>query len=657
MKLLNLTLDNFKGTKHFSLDLPNGCSATVYGENGTGKTTLVDAWCWLLYGIDSAGSSDSKNGGFQVLPTETSGLQASVRAVIEKDGETHTLQRVYQEDFTRKTGEPEAGPSKSHTRFYVDDVPLKTKKQYDDYISTLFPSRELGLALTIPSYFPKVLPPDIRRDMLLKIFSPEITEDAVMERHPELARLRSCKGYKTVEQYRDWAKSRRMAVNRELDSIPGRIDEAEKAKREDISTPEDEREGKRLMTEKAKLAVKISAVQSGADRMDAVRRRSEAQAKLAERKAAYVAKFTRANDGLAADAEGLRKQIYEKEKTLIELRQQQENSAIEQKNLREMLTALSKEWEEIRSGALDKIDTLCPTCGQPLPPDRIQEAKKKLLLSNSTKLSRIEEEGARVRARLRETSLSGKEKLQIFSSTQQEVDGLKKKLDRLSQAIITPPPFEETQEYLDLSGQISALQQEEAVLRTCAEKKIAPLLEKAKEIDGQLEEISRRKLIRDINRQQEQRIRDLLDSQRSLGDELTELEDGIRLADDFIRLRAMDLEESINGHFDMVRFKLFDRQVNGGIKSCCEAMASNGNGGPFVEYGSNLNEGRRIQAGVDIINAITKATGVTAPIWIDGAGELTKKLDTDLQHIRLYASKGDTALRVETKTETREEAE
>ena len=181
MKLLNLTLDNFKGTKHFSLDLPNGCSATVYGENGTGKTTLVDAWCWLLYGIDSAGSSDSKNGGFQVLPTETSGLQASVRAVIEKDGETHTLQRVYQEDFTRKTGEPEAGPSKSHTRFYVDDVPLKTKKQYDDYISTLFPSRELGLALTIPSYFPKVLPPDIRRDMLLKIFSQEIMRRAIEE--------------------------------------------------------------------------------------------------------------------------------------------------------------------------------------------------------------------------------------------------------------------------------------------------------------------------------------------------------------------------------------------------------------------------------------------------------------------------------------------
>ena len=237
------------------------------------------------------------------------------------------------------------------------------------------------------------------------------------------------------------------------------------------------------------------------------------------------------------------------------------------------------------------------------------------------------------------------------------MDGLKKKLDRLSQAIITPPPFEETQEYRDLSGQISALQQEEAVLQTCAEKKLAPLLEKEEEIDGKLEEIARRKLNEESNRQQEQRIRDLLERQKALGDELTKLEDGIRLADDFIRLRAMDLEESINAHFDVVRFKLFDRQVNGGVKACCEAMASDGHGGPFVEYGSNLNEGRRIEAGVDIIRALSKATGVTAPFWVDASGELTKDLDTGLQYIRLYASKGDTALRVETKTETREEAE
>lgn len=74
-----------------------------------------------------------------------------------------------------------------------------------------------------------------------------------------------------------------------------------------------------------------------------------------------------------------------------------------------------------------------------------------------------------------------------------------------------------------------------------------------------------------------------------------------------------------------------------------------------MEYGSNLNDGRRIQAGVDIIRAVSKATGVTAPIWIDGAGELTKELNVDSQIIRLYASQADKALRVEHMTQDKEE--
>lgn len=281
MKLLNLTLDNFKGTKHFSLNLPDGCSAAVYGENGTGKTTLADAWSWLLFGVDFAGQSDSGNGGFQVQTKGTSGLEYSVSATIEADGELHTLRRVYEEQWTRKRGESQAVKTGNTTNFYLDDVPLKTKKQYDAFVGGLFPSLEIGRTLTNPAYFPSQLKPDARRDLLLQLFSPEITEDSVIDRHPELARLRTYKGYKTVEQYQAWAKAQRTAINRELDAIPGRIDEADKAKSEDIPTPDDAALFQRLQAERAKLAMKIGAVQSGSDLMSAARRISQAEARLA----------------------------------------------------------------------------------------------------------------------------------------------------------------------------------------------------------------------------------------------------------------------------------------------------------------------------------------------------------------------------------------
>lgn len=646
MKLLRLTLDNFKGTKHFSLDLPEGCSAAVYGENGTGKTTLADAWCWLLFGVDSKGQSDSKNGGFQVSTKGTSGLDYSVSAVIEVDGHTHTLRRVYREEFSRKNGESEKGQAKNHTDYYLDDTPLKTKKQYDAFIDTLFPSREIGRALTIPSYFPRELEPGSRRELLLKLFSPEITEDSVMDRHPELARLRTYKGYKTVEQYRDWAKAQRTAVNKELDSIPGRIDEANLAKREEIPTPEDDAVFQRLQAEKAKLAMKISAIRSGSAQMDAIRRKSETEALLSERRAAYMGKFLHANDALNADAQALRKEISDKERAVFLLKRKKEERILFMEGIRKEIDHLGEKWQEWQGKRFDESSTVCPTCGQSLPPEQIQEAREKFNLTRSETIRQIEEQGTQLRERLKRDSAAVKEEQKTITAAEQELAELQEKLDKLAAAIVTPPPFEETEDFRKLTKEIEGLRQEEAILKVSAEKQIAPLLEKEETIQQRLDELARKRLNVEMNRQQEQRIRDLLAKQKELNLQLTTLDDGLTLADQFIRLRAMDLEEDINSHFEVVRWKLFDMQVNGGVKTCCEAMADNDNG-IFVEYGSNLNDGRRIQAGVDIINAITKATGVTAPIWIDGAGELTKKLNTQSQCVRLYASEADKVLRVE----------
>lgn len=646
MKLLNLTLDNFKGTKHFSLDLPDGCGAAIYGENGTGKTTLADAWCWLLFGVDSKGQSDSKNGGFQVTTKGTSGLDYSVSAAIEADGRVHTLRRVYREEFSRKNGESEKGQSKNHTDYYLDDTPLKTKKQYDAFIDALFPSREIGRALTIPSYFPGELDPNTRRELLLKLFSPEITEDSVIERHPELERLRTYKGYKTVEQYREWAKGKRTAINKVLDSIPGRIDEANLAKREEVPTPEDDAVFQRLQAEKAKLAMKISAIRSGSAQMDAIRRKSETEALLSERRAAYMGKFLHANDALNADAQALRKEISDKERNLFALKRNHENRVLFMENIRKEIGRLNEEWQEWQGKRFDESSTICPTCGQPLPPEQMQEAREKFNLTRSETIRQIEEKGAELGEHRKQDSIIVKEERQAIAAVEQEIAELQEKVEKLAAAIVTPPPFEETEDFRKLTKEIEGLRQEEAILKVSAEKQLAPLLEKEEAIQQRLDELARKRLNVEMNRQQEQRIRDLLAKQKELNLQLTTLDDGLTLADQFIRLRAMDLEEDINSHFEVVRWKLFDMQVNGGVKTCCEAMADNDNG-IFVEYGSNLNDGRRIQAGVDIINAITKATGVTAPIWIDGAGELTRELHTQSQCIRLYASGADKALRVE----------
>ena len=52
MKILNLTLQNFKGIRNFSLDT-QGKDVNIYGNNATGKTSLFDAYTWSLFGKDS----------------------------------------------------------------------------------------------------------------------------------------------------------------------------------------------------------------------------------------------------------------------------------------------------------------------------------------------------------------------------------------------------------------------------------------------------------------------------------------------------------------------------------------------------------------------------------------------------------------------------
>ena len=160
MKLLNLTPDNFKGIKHFVLE-SNGSSIDIFGDNATGKTTLADAYFWLLFGKDSAGRSDSN---FDVKTRGTSGLDYSVSGTfLDNDGHTFTLKRVYKEKFTRKNGEAEREFQGNTTEFFINDVP-KPKKDYTTFVASIC-NEQTFMLLTDPDMFAGKMKWDERRDM------------------------------------------------------------------------------------------------------------------------------------------------------------------------------------------------------------------------------------------------------------------------------------------------------------------------------------------------------------------------------------------------------------------------------------------------------------------------------------------------------------
>jgi DNA repair protein SbcC/Rad50 len=112
------------------------------------------------------------------------------------------------------------------------------------------------------------------------------------------------------------------------------------------------------------------------------------------------------------------------------------------------------------------------------------------------------------------------------------------------------------------------------------------------------------------------------------------------LIEQFIIAKVNLLEETINSRFKIVKWKLFDVQINGGIAECCEAMVDG------VTY-PNVNHAGKVNAGLDIINVLASHYGCIAPIWIDFRESVSKIIDTQSQVINLIKSEPDKVLRVE----------
>jgi hypothetical protein len=138
----------------------------------------------------------------------------------------------------------------------------------------------------------------------------------------------------------------------------------------------------------------------------------------------------------------------------------------------------------------------------------------------------------------------------------------------------------------------------------------------------------------------EKRIEDLKAEERRLAAEFEELERQLYLTEEFIRAKVQMLEDKINSKFRMARFKLFDVQVNGALNETCETTF---NGVPY----SNLNNGARLNIGLDIINTLAEHYGFAPVVFIDNAESVVNILPTKGQQIRLIVSGTDKKLRVE----------
>lgn len=622
MKLLKLNLQNFKGIRNSEFDF-GGIDATIYGDNATGKTTVFDSLCWLLFGKDSLDRAD-----FEIKTLENGEPIHKVNHEVEAeflndDGNSFTLRRVYREKYSS----PRGGDTKltGHTTdYFINEVPVK-EKEYKQYINDVI-AEDVFKLITNPLYFNEQYSWQNRRKLLLEI-SGDIKDDEVINSRSELTRLAELLNGRTVDEQRKIVAAKKTAINKELDMIPVRIDEALRNKA-DIATSES-----KLKTDIETLNKSINELENqkatiinGFSSTEKRSKIDEIGRQLKARQSEVLSIYNSEKQRKRGEYEALLTQlkIIESEHDRYTDRAYDLEKDIERESKR--IETLQAEFDTFNAQEFNK--EACPTCGQPLPEDKQAELEAAF---NSEKAAKLEEW---------QSLIESAKKLKANYEEQREVllvkaDGLTKEIEDKTKAYESKfkeyesyldPNVEDDPDYKELKAELFLLELDEG--EEADDKEVARLddeISSVKEKRAALEtELNKYTLNADIQK----RVIELENQQQKLAAEKNLLDETSFLIDEFVKAKVDMLEESINSHFEYARFKMFNVLVNGNIEECCQTTYKG------VPYRS-MNNAARMNVGLDIINALTKFYNVTAPVFIDNAEAVTEFIKCNSQTIKL----------------------
>jgi len=630
----------------------NGLDANIYADNALGKTTILDAWTWLLFDKDSSGSKD-----FNIKTLRENGeaehmLDHSVEAVVllDTDPLPVVLRKVYREKWTKKRGSADKVFDGHTTDYEINGVPT-SKGEYQAFIADIAPENVLRM-LTTPVFFSEQLTWQARRELLVNAFG-EVSDAEILAANPELAPLGEFLQRFSVDDLKKVELSTRKKINEELTSIPGRVDEAIRA----MPATAKGANPAVLASKAQKLSAAIEALRQQKATITSGGQIAEKRRELAELDAAVLTLknkvATSVSSALAEELAAARKALADLVTAEVDLQNKLswDKTAADKMNrkiaeLKCENQAIVERWQG-QSAKRFVAGGACPTCGQEYPEHLVarQEAdfnrtkaqalatiaddgntNKAAIDECLAKLQAIETENGALAASLLETS-------GLVRAQRAVVDGLE---SRMGEA----PKVEELPEYQEISAKQSALLEEIAELKAGIEPALA-------EVDGQIE--AKGQELTAVNREitdievaatQQYRVDELKAREKELAGQFEESDQTLYLIEQFQRARISSLEASINSRFELVKFKMFDTQINGGTSETCVCTMG---GVPY----SDLNNGGRIQAGLDIIRTLSAHYGIYVPAWVDNRESVTRLPLVPQQLISLVVSEPDKELRVE----------
>ena len=606
--LKSISLENFKGCKNKTYTF--GLLTRIFGANASGKTTVFDALTWLLFNKDSLGSEK-----FSIRPLDKDGnpihnVEIKVSAVFDVDGKEMELSKVQKEKWVKKRGSETAELQGNENLYEVDGYP-KTEKDYKSAISDLV-SEDLFKMLTNPTYFPNLKWKE-QRDILMRFVS-DVTDYELAKDKPEfeplLAELQKAPSTDDIKaKYQksltEWKKKQA--------EIPVRIDEAEKSKVIiDVAELElGKKAVQKLIDSNLEQQKSLDNATGEQDKVHSELMQLQFEKSEFERKAnADIITQRRTLADKIADLLG---KVSSARKRIEQCKYNKQSSANQKDRATKEIEVVRNNWNAVNSSQFDENTQICHSCGQLLPADKISSNRADFEARKKEELARITERGNFLKKVIVDESNAIKDFEEEISLLEKEISDCESEVNGLNaelSALPTSADFSNNEEYKSI---LSKIFEKEECLKSFTDisGRRRELLEEERKLRSEMAEFER-KIASADNSTIDERIAELQAEQREVAQKVADQEKMIYLLESFIRHKMDMISESINGKFDGICFKLFELQVNGGLKETCECTVD---GVPY----SSLNNGHRIVAGLKIIKALQELYGVSAPIFVDNA--------------------------------------
>lgn len=630
--LKQLSLENFKGIRQLTIEF-DANQTSIHGDNGTGKTTVFDAFTWLLFGKNSR---DEKDFGIKTLDggKVVEKIDHAVTGVLLIDDTPVTLKRVYSEKWQRRRGAEEAEMTGHETNYFWDDVPVQAG-DYAKRVAAILDEKVFKM-ITSATYF-NSLDWKIRREILSALVGGIDNADiiaGVPKAQQKLAE-QILSTSKSVDEQRKALAVKKKALNDELKDIQPRIDEVKRSMPDPVDVNVIKTD---LYNLKAQLLQIDSAI---SDRTEATKQvndqRQAKQNKAFElRKRASEIEFTANQRAMkqAGDDAILYQQMQGRLATLKwQIEQAQETIEREAAVIADhqtVLDGLRSEWTLANGMTLEfpEGDDTCPTCRQPLP-DTDVATKRDVMRADfdkakAAKLTSIRSSADRLKALIAASNERIEKQQQLIADLTTELAAIPDKPQPATATALPPDP-----QAAQLREQAAAI---EATILEPPSIDVEGLKQQRLTISGEVDALNGRIAEQEQRIKAEARVAELLKQEKTLAQELSNLEKYEFAMNAIGKAHSDEIERRVNGRFKLVRWKLFDYQINGAVVETCEATV---NGVPY----SDLNSAAKIQAGIDCINTLTEHYGVFGPVFLDNAETVNKLPECTSQLVRLVVSK------------------